>query len=126
MISNLLLPLQIEMRLLGFGFLIILAFVKAKKYKPGTPGIRWTEYQAKVIAAKLHHLWDNRLDIAYVFDFNNTNSPSSNTDYLYDPDRRLSTVDCNWNEQICRTYWQNKKSGNRLDALAFGPSKAVR
>ena len=113
------------MRVLGFGVAIILAFAKAddvRSYVPGTPGITWTEDQADIIKDKLNYFWDNRLTIATDFDFNNTDAPSSNTDYLYDPERRLSTVDCDWNEDLYQTYW----SGKRLENIAFGPAKAVR
>ena len=121
------------MRVLGLGVLVILALVKGTKavdcpppftcpYEPGNPGITWTEPQAAIIKAKLNYLWDDPIGIVNGFDFNNTNAPTSNTDYLYDPKRILSTVDCNWKEALCRTYWSGKRSGN----IAFSEPKAVR
>ena len=108
------------------GVLAILALVRATKatipYEYGTQPEPWSEEQATIIKAKLNHLWDNRLSIAKEFDFNNTNAPTSNTDYLYDPQRRLSTVDCDSKQALCRTYWSGKRLGN----IAFSEPKAVR
>ena len=92
------------------------------RYVPGTPGINWTEKQAEIIRNKLHYLWDNKLDVIKKFDFNNAEAPISHTKYLYDPDRRLSTVDCDWNEMLCRVYWSDK----RIRDIAFSETKAVR
>ena len=45
------------------------------------------------------------------------------TDYLYEPDRRLSKVDCNLEEMMCRSSWS---TNTRLDDISFTPSKAIR
>ena len=73
-------------------------------------GINWSEEQAKIIKAKLEYLWvkENSLDIVLGFDFNSTVHDPSNTDYLYDPELKLSSVDCNWKEDLCRVYWSSK------------------
>ena len=96
-------------------------------YVPGTPGIEWTEKQAEVIRDKLIHLLDNKLDIVKNFDFNNTDAPASYTDYLYDPERKLSTVDCDTNEMLCKAYWNSKnKESKRIRNIAFSEPKAIR
>ena len=73
-------------------------------------GINWSEEQAEIIKAKLEYLWvkKNSLDIVEGFDFNSTVHDPSNTDYLYDPEYKLSTVDCDWKEDLCETYWSGK------------------
>ena len=73
-------------------------------------GINWSEEQAEIIKAKLEYLWvkKNSLDIVEGFDFNSTVHEPSNTDYLYDPEYKLSTVDCDWKEDLCETYWSGK------------------
>ena len=91
-------------------------------YVPGTPGVKWTEKQAEVIRDKLIYLWDNKLDLVVQFDFNNTAAPASHTDYLYDPQRILSTVDCDWKYSLCAGYWSKKRIRN----IAFGEPKAIR
>ena len=89
-------------------------------YVPGTPGGDWTEDQAAIIRDKFIEIWQNEQLYSQEFDNNRTNPKFS--DWLYDPTLRLSTVDCNWKEKLCQSYWTGKRSGN----LAFGPEKAIR
>ena len=118
------------MRLLLLSAVVTLALCNvahSDPYVPGTPGVKWTEKQAEVIREKLIHLWDNKLDIVKKFDFNNTDAQPSNTSYLYDPERKLSTVDCDWNEMLCRAYWDSQKEDSkRIRNIAFSEPKAIR
>ena len=101
--------------------------VHSDTYVPGEPGVKWTEEQAGVIRDKLNYLWDNKIDIARNFDFNNTDASASNTTYLYDPERKLSTVDCDSNGMLCRVYWSSKKDDSRrIRDIAFSEPKAIR
>merc|ERR1719411_1982175 len=43
-------------------------------------------------------------------------------DWLYDPTKRLTTVDCDDSQTMCRTYWGDKRVSN----LGFSPTKAIR
>ena len=61
-------------------------------YQPGTPGIKWTEDQAMIIRSKILYLWQNWKNTVKDFDFG-TNT-ATNTDYVYDKDKLLSTKDC--------------------------------
>merc|ERR1712049_41477 len=45
------------------------------------------------------------------------------TDYLHEDDMRLSEVDCDINNDQCKSSWMD---GVRLDDIAFTPSKAMR
>ena len=101
--------------------LTYLKVINSDVYVPGTPGARWTEEYAEVIRDKLFYLWDNKAEIIHQFDFNNTEAPVSHTKYVYDPSRRLSTVDCNWNQPLCQVYWRWKRFRN----IAFSEAKAI-
>ena len=119
------------MKLLPLSAVVTLTMCKvahSDPYVPGNPGVEWSEKQAEVIREKLIHLWDNKLDLVNEFDFNNTNAPASCTDYLYDPERKLSTVDCDWNQMLCKVYWNSKNSKNskRIKNIAFSEPKAIR
>ena len=113
------------MRLLLFSAVVILIFcngVHSERYVPGKPGAKWSETHAKVIRDKLIDLWDRKIEIVELFDFNSTKSLASHTSYLYDPERKLSTVDCDWKHSLCQTYWGQKRPRN----IAFGEPKAIR
>ena len=107
------------------GLLLFLGCIQtqAAPYKPGNPGAPWTDDQATIIRNKILYLWRTDVLMSNVerFDFKNPNA--SDTDYIYEPDRRLTDLDCNINEMMCRTSW-NKNT--RLDAIAFSPEKAIR
>ena len=126
----------------------LVALVKCNTYEPGTPGASWTPEVATIIRYKNHnifvefkamlcyffqrnklfHLWRKDILMTNVqkFDLMIHDGPDGNpgyTDYLYEPDRRLSKVDCNLNEMMCRTSWL---PNTRLDDISFTPSKAIR
>ena len=112
------------MRDLGLGALIALVLVdvtKASPYVVGTPGASWTEDQASIIKEKLSYIWDNPEAIVNDFDFKNTNSKTSSTDYLYDPNRMLSKVDCDLKENRCKKSWGKQ----RVADIAFTERKAI-
>ena len=106
----------------GMFMLTLFGVVISTQYVPGTPGINWTEKQAEIIRNKLHYLWDNKIDIVKKFDFTSDDAVSSHTKYVYDPYRRLSTVDCDLKEMLCRVYWGEKRTTN----IAFSEPKAIR
>ena len=90
-------------------------------YQPGTRGIKWTEYHAKVIRRKILYLWKNWEEVAKDFDYG---TPSAtNTDYVFDPDKKLSTKDCGNKNKGCNNYWKDK---NRFSGIAFTERKAIR
>ena len=63
-------------------------------YQPGTPGIKWTEDQASIIRSKILYLWKNWKETAKDFDFGDPGQQEptgTNTEYVYDPERKLST-----------------------------------
>ena len=63
-------------------------------YQPGTPGIKWTEDQASIIRSKILYLWKNWKNTAKDFDFGDPGQQEptgTNTEYVYDPERKLST-----------------------------------
>ena len=67
------------------------------QYQPGTPGIKWTEDQASIIRSKILYLWKNWKKTAKDFDFGNPGQQEpkgTNTEYVYDPERKLSTKVC--------------------------------
>ena len=89
---------------------------------PGTPGVKWTEAQAKIIQEKLYRLWKTSWGTLQDFDFNNTDA--TDTDYMYDPNRRLSTLDCEIRgDDMCSQSWF---SGKRESNMAFKEPKAIR
>ena len=113
------------MKVFGSSCLVLLALIKATTgapYEAGNPGINWTEEQADIVKNKLLKLWKSSYNIINDFDFKNPQAPASHTDYVYDPDRRLSTVDCDLNESLCETYWGDKRRSN----MAFTEPKAIR
>ena len=60
------------------------------------------------------------------FDLMVHNGPNGNpgfTDYLHEPDRRLSEVDCDLEVTQCKSSWLPNV---RLDDISFTPSKAIR
>ena len=63
-------------------------------YQPGTPGMKWTEDQASIIRSKILYLWKNWKETAKDFDFGDPGQQEptgTNTEYVYDPERKLST-----------------------------------
>ena len=104
------------------------AVARADPYQPGTPGGKWTDEQAQIIRDKLHYLWMDGNDNKMVKKFMNKNSIANTkgeiAEYnhlVYDPYRRLETVDCAY-YGLCQTYWSGKRWGN----MAFTPPKAIR
>ena len=86
-------------------------------------GVPWTEEQASIIANKVRYLWTESSKVFDDFDeLNNPNATSSG--YLYDPDKRLSTQDCNTANSLCNG-WTGKGS-RRTNDLNFKEFKALR
>ena len=107
--------------------LLILGTVSAT-YQPGTPGGKWSDEQAEIIRDKLHYLWQDSNPNKFVRKFVNKNSIDNkngdiveNNHWVYDPYRRLETVDCAY-YGLCQSYWSGKRWGN----MAFTPPKALR
>ena len=88
-------------------------------YQPGTAGIQWTEAEAKIIRSKIVSLWKNWKKTVQDFDFGTPEA--TNTDYVYDPNKRTYTKDCK--SGLCDTYWRDEK---RLSGIAFTERKAIR
>jgi hypothetical protein len=89
---------------------------------PGAPGAKWTEGQAEIIQEKLYRLWKTSWNIQKDFDFQNEDA--ADTDYVYDPNRRLSTLDCEIRgDDMCSQSWT---SGKRENNMAFKEPKAIR
>ena len=92
----------------------------------------WSELRAQIIKEKLITLWDNQYKYTtsivdkHFEDVNSRLSEKSvgakNGDWLYDPTEKLTTLDCIDSEDLCRTYWSDKRTSN----LAFSETKAIR
>ena len=85
------------MNLFVVGCFAILGFVQAGTYVPGTPGAPWDPKHAEIIRNKIFHLWRTDIIRPNVRNFDLKKYPKGNkgfTDYLYEPDFRLSKVDC--------------------------------
>ena len=98
--------LRSKMNLLIVG--AILSLVQADRYVPGTPGAPWADEHAKIIRNKIFYLWRTDKLRVNVRNFDLKKHPNGNqgfTDYLYEPDKRLSIVDCDINEPQCFFSW---------------------
>ena len=116
--------LRSKMNLLIVG--AILSLVKADRYVPGTPGAPWADEHARIIRNKIFYLWRTDKLRVNVRHFDLKKHPNGNqgfTDYLYEPDKRLSIVDCDINEPQCFFSWVDPV---REDGIAFTPVKAIR
>ena len=88
-----------------------------------SPGAPWTDDQAIVIREKLLKLWQESSSVINSFDEFQKSSPPSDFDYVYDPNRNLSVVDCTTpQEELCNTYWFTK----RKSSIKFTAIKMVR
>ena len=110
------------MYVFGLG-LLLGSLIQAAPYQPGTPGAPWTENQAVIIRNKILYLWRTDVYMKNVENFDFKNPDATDTDYIYDPDRHLSELDCDINKMMCRTGWAKNA---RLDSIAFSPEKAIR
>ena len=130
-----------KMNACNIGWILIFAiFANVPGSSGNKPGVEWTEEQIDIIRAKLVYLWDNpRVWInrfidtriwPYVDEKTGTLAQSAQwqakpeyTKYLYDPSRKLSTVDCaNPYENLCRSYWGN----SRIGQMEFTEAKMIR
>ena len=114
------------MNLFVVGCFAILGFVQAGTYVPGTPGAPWDPKHAEIIRNKIFHLWRTDIRRPNVRNFDLKKHPKGNkgfTDYLYEPDFRLSKVDCDTKENQCKGVWEDPV---RENAIAFTPVKAIR
>ncbi len=87
-------------------------------------GVPWTEEQASIIASKVRFLW---VEYKTAFDsFDETTNPNSavNSQFLYDPDHRLSTPDCDHPEHFRCYEWTTGET--RRSDLSFRERKAIR
>ena len=107
--------------------LALVALVKGDTYVPGTPGAPWSSEVASIIRNKLFQLWRTDVYPSNVKQFDQMvhgkNGNPGFTDYLHEDDMRLSKIDCDINNDQCRSSWL---TGVRLDDIAFTPSKAMR
>ena len=91
--------------------LLFLGLASGARYEPGNPGGPWTEDEAVAIRDKLHYLWEESNRNTFSRRFANMNSedwkkskkkqPAMYNDWVYDPTKRLDTVDCGY-YGLCR------------------------
>ena len=92
----------------------------------------WSESRAEIIKVKLITLWDSQYKYTTTLvdkHFEDKDSRlvetsvgAKNGEWLYDPTEKLTTLDCSDVEDLCRTYWSDKRTSN----LAFSETKAIR
>ena len=83
-----------------------------------------------MIQEKLFEIWRGEMHYdrfwknpkVYSQEFDNSRPNAKFTDWLYDPTKRLSTVDCDLKKHLCKVYWGEMRN----NSLAFTPPKAIR
>ena len=115
-----------------FTTLTLLVVTDAGPLERGSPGIPWTDEQASIIKDKLIKLWGSHMKYTKTLVGTHFKAEDEklepyyedayDEDWLYDPTKRLTTVDCDDSESMCRTYWGDKRVSN----LGFSPTKAIR